>query len=82
MERRGFLPHITIARFRQRPPGAELKRYLAANAGFRTAPSDIECFHLFSSELHPTGARYTIEKTFPLTPVARENTGPDRLNKV
>lgn len=65
--RRAFLPHITIARFRRPPPRAELARYLAANERFQTGQANIESFHLFSSDLRPDGARYTIEKTFPLT---------------
>ena len=71
-ERRKFLPHITIARFRQRPEGAEVQRYLAANEHFRTGQTNIASFHLFSSELRPDGARYTIEKTFPLTRAPRQ----------
>ena len=73
VDRRAFLPHVTVARFRQRPPVAALKTYLAANADFRTGKANIAAFHLFSSELQPDGARYTIEKTFLLTRTPREN---------
>ena len=65
-ERREFRPHVTVARFRQRAPAAELERYLAANKHFRTGQARFASFHLFSSELRPGGARYTIERSFPL----------------
>ena len=66
-ERRRFMPHVTIARFRRPPPDAELARYLGARSLFRTTPADVASFHLFSSVLRTSGARYTIETTFSLT---------------
>ena len=66
-ERRKFMPHVTIARFRQPPRPVELEGYLGAHSLFRTSPADVASFHLFSSTLRSSGARYTIEATFPLT---------------
>ena len=66
-ERRKFVPHVTIARFRQPPRAAELEGYLGAHSLFRTSPADVASFHLFSSTLRSSGARYTMEATFPLT---------------
>ena len=65
-ERRKFTPHVTIARFRGPPSPTELERYLAAHSLFRTAETDVASFHLFSSVLRASGARYTMEATFPL----------------
>ena len=65
-ERRKFTPHVTIARFRGPPSRTELERYLAAHSLFRTAEADVASFHLVSSVLRSSGARYTIETTFPL----------------
>ena len=75
-ERRKFMPHVTIARFRQPPPSADLERYLGAHSLFRTASADIGAFHLFSSMLRSSGARYTIEATFPLTEALPEGHDP------
>ena len=65
-ERRNFLPHVTIARFRQPPPNAELKRYLGTFEQFRSCRAEVSSFHLFSSRLRQSGAQYRIETTYPL----------------
>ena len=75
-DRRRFMPHVSIARFRRPPPAAELARYLAAHSLFRTPPADVASFHLFSSALRPSGARYTMEATFPLAGTPREGRAP------
>ena len=66
-ERRRFTPHVTIARFPRPPAPAELGRYLAAHSLFRTPPVRVASFHLFSSVLQPSGARYAVEASFPLS---------------
>ena len=71
-ERRRFMPHVTIARFRRPPSAVELERYLAAHSLFRTECADIAAFHLFSSKLRSSGAQYTIEATYPLARVPPE----------
>lgn len=75
-ERRKFMPHVTFARFRRPPPSTELERYLGAHSLFRTSRAEVATFHLFSSVLRSSGARYTIEATFPLTCAPRERRGP------
>ena len=77
-ERRKFMPHVTIARFRRPPAYAELKRYLGARSLFRTPRVEIAEIHLFSSVLRSAGARYTIEATMPLTTVSHGRSIPDR----
>ena len=75
-ERRRLMPHVTIARFRHPPPGAELASYLGARSLFRSSRADVASFHLFSSMLRSSGARYTIETAFPLTGATRDGQGP------
>ena len=67
LERRKFMPHVTIARFRQPPSPTELERYLGTHSLFRTSRAGVASFHVLSSVLRSSGARYTIETTFPLT---------------
>ena len=80
-ERRKFMPHATIARFRHPPPRAELERYLGANALFQTSKAGVASFHLFSSELRPSGAQYTIEATFSLRDAPHEERGPGQESR-
>ena len=75
LERRRFMPHVTIARFRHPPSEDELARYFSAHSLFRTTAADISRFHLVSSVLRSSGARYTIEATFPLTSAPRSGHG-------
>lgn len=65
-ERRPFLPHVTIARFKRPPSDTDLATYLDAHSIFETPSFEIGSFHLFSSELRPTGARYTLQTSIPL----------------
>ena len=65
-DRRKFTPHVSIARFRAPPSRAELERYFGAHALFRTTRAGVASFHLLSSVLRASGARYTTETTFPL----------------
>ena len=80
-ERRKFMPHATIARFRRPPSPADMERYLGAHSLFRTPRADVASFHLFSSALRSSGARYTIETTFPLTGAPREPRDPETRNR-
>ena len=76
-ERRKFIPHATIARFRHPPSPADMERYLGAHSLFRTPRTDVASFHLFSSALRSSGARYTMETTFPLTGAPHEPRDPE-----
>jgi 2'-5' RNA ligase len=62
---RGFSPHVTIARFRERP-GPELPAYLAAHGALASEPWPVGAFHLYESHLSPKGARYVVRQSFPL----------------
>ncbi|MDE2689687.1 MAG: RNA 2',3'-cyclic phosphodiesterase [Acidobacteriota bacterium] len=66
LKRRRFAPHVSLVRFRWPPPPIDLERYLAAHSLFRSPVCEVASFHLYSSILHPSGARHTIEATFPL----------------
>lgn len=65
-ERRGFSPHLTLARFSERP-GADLTAYLAKHADLRSAPFAVQALRLYESQLRRTGAIYTIRETYPLS---------------
>ena len=65
-EQRAFKPHVTLARFRQAPPGDDIDRFLNRFSTFATPAVDIDSFHLYSSNLRSSGAKYRIEATFPL----------------
>ena len=75
-ERRRFMPHVTVARFRRPPPPVELERYLGMHSLFRTSGAEVRSFHLFSSVLRSSGARYTIETSFPLQDAPLEGQSP------
>ncbi len=57
-ERRPWLPHVTVLRFRERPG---LRPSLPELGAF--APSEAAAF---LSRLHPAGARYEVLESFPL----------------
>ncbi len=65
-KRRRFTPHVSLVRFRRPPPRIDLERYLSVHSLFRSPVCEVASFHLYSSILHPSEARYTIEATFPL----------------
>ena len=57
-ERRPWLPHVTVVRYRERP-----HRHPRLPELGRVAPSDAAAF---LSRLHPTGASYEVLESFPL----------------
>lgn len=57
-ERRAWLPHVTVLRFRRRPRLAPAPPDLG-----RVSPSDVA---LYTSVLRRTGAQYAIRDAFPL----------------
>lgn len=59
-EKRPWLPHLTVARFRERP---RLRPGLTAAVLEPFAPSDAAAF---LSRLHPSGARYEVLELFRL----------------
>ena len=63
-ERRKFTPHVTLGRFKAPPPEARLASYLFRRNLFRTEPFPVSSFGLYSSQLRPEGARYTLEASY------------------
>ena len=60
-ERRRYHPHITIARLgRNEHGGDRLQTYLARNSDVTLPDLPVRGFSLWSSSLHPEGARYDI----------------------
>jgi 2'-5' RNA ligase len=64
-ERRGFTPHVTLARWRE-PPGPALDDYLVAHAQLRGPVDAIGAFHLYDSALGPGGPKHTVLHTVAL----------------
>lgn len=69
VEGRKFKPHVTLARFKG-DPGYRLQDYLARHAHFRADPFEVREFTLYSSLLAQSGAIYTPEAAYPLSPVS------------
>lgn len=69
LERRRFLPHVTLARFgRTMTPDetGRIGRFLAARADLRLPPFRAACFCLYESILTADGAHYDALSTYPL----------------
>ena len=68
-ERRAFVPHLTLARVRNRPPETLLEllqRHEATDFG----TGDVSTVDLIRSELRSEGPRYTVLESMPLTQAA------------
>ncbi len=66
LERRHYRPHVTLARFRQ-VRSTDVGAFIEANNLFFVPAFTVDRFALFTSILHPSGSRYTIEAEFPLS---------------
>lgn len=64
-DRKGFSPHVTLARLKHPLPAGELKQFYARNKHFESDAVTVEAFVLFSSVLSPDGALYTAEAVYP-----------------
>jgi 2'-5' RNA ligase len=64
-ETRKYTPHVTVARLKE-APRAKVAEFLAIHSPFETAPFPMKAFHLYSSQLGQSGARYRIERTYAL----------------
>jgi 2'-5' RNA ligase len=62
---RGFSPHVTLARFKERP-GAAADAFLGGHQTLAAGPFPVEAFHLYESQLGPGGARHRIVRTYAL----------------
>jgi len=67
-EGRKFKPHITLVRFRRRPPRS-LGAYMEANGAFSTPPFSVNAFTLFESHMGHGGSHYVALKDYRLDPV-------------
>jgi 2'-5' RNA ligase len=65
--KRGFSPHLTLARFVRRPRH-DLDRFLAEHDGFDAGRFVVSNFHLYRSTLRPEGALHEIVESYPLPP--------------
>jgi len=63
-DERDFHPHLTLARIKKVLSLEEKK--LLQTVSIPTKEVHIDAFHLYQSELHPRGARYTKLMTYPL----------------
>ncbi len=63
-EKRKFAPHVTLARFREPPPGDRLASWITRRSLFRTAPFPVSSFALYSSVLRPEGAEHVVEASY------------------
>jgi 2'-5' RNA ligase len=63
--KRGFSPHLTLARFPTRPRH-DLDAFLAEHAGFEGGRFLVDRFHLYRSTLRREGALHEIVETYPL----------------
>ncbi len=64
-ERRRFMPHVTLARLDNSPPG-KLAEWVQAHNLLRIDPVEVEHFTLFSSLLGKESAVYTAEVEYKL----------------
>jgi 2'-5' RNA ligase len=72
IERRRFLPHVTLCRLDPRRPGTEADRArlwsaMAGNADFTAGPFAVEEFALFSSHPGASGPHYEELARYPLS---------------
>ncbi len=67
LERRRFVPHVTLTRFRQSEEAApHVAQIVATHAAFELSPLQVRTFALFSSHLRSDGAQYDVLERYPL----------------
>jgi 2'-5' RNA ligase len=64
-EARRFIPHVTLARFRDLPIH-KVAPFISSRNGFKDGPIAVEGFALMSSRLGHHGSTYTAERRYPL----------------
>lgn len=64
-EGRKYLPHVTLARFKDAPVG-RIQDFIARNSPFQAGPWPVDRFVLFSSHLGRNGAEYQAVADYPL----------------
>lgn len=65
-ERRGWQPHITLARMRTKGRRPTASGWLQSNAGLKVPAFEVPAFHLYQSELKPAGPTHTVMQTVTL----------------
>ncbi len=70
-EGQGFSPHLTLARFTEKPD-ATLTQFIARHETYRGAPWPVNCFKLYQSTLLSNGAVHTLVSTYALADFCRE----------
>jgi 2'-5' RNA ligase len=65
LEKRNFLPHITLARL-QNTPVSRVGAFLVQYSLFMTPAFQVRGFTLYSSVLNPNGAKHYIEQQYSL----------------
>ena len=65
--RRRFVPHVTLARFRDGDEGG-LPPFLSSHGALTLGPVPVTAVTLFASHLRPSGARYEALADYPLFP--------------
>ncbi len=63
-ERRKFVPHVTLGRFKAPPPEERFASYLFRRNLFRTERFPVSSFALYSSQLRPEGSLHTMEASY------------------
>lgn len=63
-EHRKFVPHVTLARFRQPPPEPRLATYLYRHSLVRLPPFPVDSFGLYSTILRAGGAEHVLEADY------------------
>ncbi len=63
-EGRKFVPHVTLARFRQPPPEHRLATFLERHSLVRLPPFPVSSFGLYSSILRSEGAEHVLEAEY------------------
>ena len=69
---REFSPHLTLARFTERPDPT-LTRFLSQHQAYRSARFQVACFKLYQSTLHSSGAVHEVVATYPLAEISRSD---------
>jgi 2'-5' RNA ligase len=71
IESQGFTPHLTLARFADKPD-LSLTQFVSKHASYCSARWTVASFQLYRSTLHSSGAVHDVVGTYALTEVCRD----------
>jgi 2'-5' RNA ligase len=77
VERRPYVPHVTLARLTPAVPRAWPSRFLDDTASLAIDAIPVDRFILYNSRKRDGATEHAVEATFPLSPRAREAGGPE-----